>query len=136
MRTLELAKIEGSRASYGAVLTQTPEGEYKFVLTDPSLPAPRPTAECKVLAPPGEMDQLRMNQTEMERAADKTHGSFYTIADADGLLRDKNLRADARVRLQAPSGSAWVFWAFPAFFALALMLLTAEWVLRKQKNLV
>ena len=55
VRTVELTKIEGSRASYGAVVTQTPEGQYTFVVTDPPLPTPRP-AECKVLAPPGEMD--------------------------------------------------------------------------------
>ena len=88
VRTVELSKIEGSRASYGAVLTQTPEGLYHFVLNEPQLPSPRPEADCKVLAPPGEMDQLRMNQTEMEHAAEKTHGKFYTIADADNVLKD------------------------------------------------
>ena len=140
VRTVELSKIEGSRASFSAVLTQTPEGQYKFILTDPQVPAPRPTAEGKVLAPPGEMDRLQMNQKEMERAADKTHGGFYTVANADALLNDKNLRSDARVRLPAQSGSVWKFWTFstffPLFFLLALLTLTAEWVLRKQKNLV
>ncbi len=136
VRTLELPRSRAAGRRTGAVLTQTPEGLYKFVLTDPSLPAPRPTAECKVLAPPGEMDQLRMNQTEMERAAEKTHGGFYTVANADDAAQDKNLRADARVRLQAPSGSAWMFWAFPVFFLMALLALTTEWVLRKQRNLV
>ena len=42
-----------------------------------------------MLAPPGEMDELRMNQEEMERAADESHGGFYTLADADKLLQDK-----------------------------------------------
>ena len=43
----------------------------------PAVAAPRPSAEAKVLAPPGEMDQLRMNQTEMKRAAEKTHGKLH-----------------------------------------------------------
>jgi hypothetical protein len=134
VRTVALSRIEGSRASYGAVLTQTPEGQYNFVLTDPSLPSPRPGADCKVLAPPGEMDQLRMNQAEMERAADKTHGKFYTIADADNLLKD--LPVGARVRMKAPPSAAWTWWSTPMFFLAALLALTTEWVLRKQKNLV
>jgi von Willebrand factor type A domain/Aerotolerance regulator N-terminal len=134
VRTLELTRIEGRRASYGAVLTQTPEGLYSFVLTDPSLPSPRPSAECKVLAPPGEMDQLRMNQTEMEHAADKTHGKFYTIADADNVLKD--LPTGSRVRMKAPPSAAWTWWNAPMFFLAALLALATEWVLRKQKNLV
>jgi hypothetical protein len=134
MRTVELTKIEGSRASYGAVVTQTPEGQYSFVVTDPPLPTPRPSAECKVLAPPGEMDQLRMNQTEMERAAEKTHGKFYTVADADEVLKD--LPVGGRVRMKAPPSAAWTWWNAPMFFLAALLALTTEWVLRKQKNLV
>ena len=134
VRTVELTKIEGSRASYGAVVTQTPEGQYSFVVTDPPLPAPRPSAECKVLAPPGEMDQLRMNQTDMERAAEKTHGKFYTLADADDVLKD--MPVGGRVRMKAPPSAAWTWWNAPMFFLAALLALTVEWVLRKQKNLV
>ena len=131
-----LKLIEGSRATYGMVLTETPEGLYKFTLETPSLPDPKPSADCKVLAPPGEMDQLQMNAPEMDAAAKKTHGGFYTVANADDLLQDKNLRSDARVPLPAPVGSAWLVWAFPLFFLLALLALSTEWVLRKQKNLV
>jgi von Willebrand factor type A domain/Aerotolerance regulator N-terminal len=134
VRTVDLTKIEGSRASYGAVVAQTPEGQYSFVVTDPPLPTPRPSAECKVLAPPGEMDQLRMNQTEMERAAEKTHGKFYTVADADEVLKD--LPVGGRVRMKAPPSAAWTWWNAPMFFLAALLALTTEWVLRKQKNLV
>ena len=47
VRTVELTKIEGSRASYGAVVTQTPEGQYTFVVTDPPLPTPRPSTSAR-----------------------------------------------------------------------------------------
>ena len=71
---------------------------------------PKPRAECKVLAPPGEMERLRMNQAEMERAAEETHGHFYTLADADQLLDD--LPAGTRVTLNTPGppcscGTTW-----------------------------
>ena len=137
VRTMTLDRTKGSLGpSYDALLTQTPEGRYRFSLADSSLPEPRPSAECKVLPPLGEMDRLTMNQKEMEQAAQKTQGGFYTIANADDLLGDKNLRTDVRVRHKSPAKTTWLFWAFPPFFLAALLTLTAEWVLRKQKNLV
>ena len=57
MRTVDLAKVEGSRATYETVLTQTPEGEYNFWLDRPVGAGAATGAECKVLAPPGEMDR-------------------------------------------------------------------------------
>ncbi len=137
VRTMELSRTKGSLLpTYDALLTQTPEGLYRFSLQDSSLPEPRPSAECKVLPPLGEMDRLTMNQKEMEEAAQKTQGGFYTVANADDLLNDKNLRTDVRVRHKSPAKTVWLFWAFPLFFLAALLMLTAEWILRKQKNLV
>ncbi|HEY7326561.1 MAG TPA: VWA domain-containing protein [Gemmataceae bacterium] len=132
VRTVQLPKVEGSRATYETMLTQTPEGEYKFWLASPSA-KPKPRAECKVVRPPGEMERLRMNQADMERAADESHGRFYTIADADDLLDD--LPTGTRVTVNAP-GPPYVMWNHFAMFILALGLLTTEWLLRKQKNLL
>src|SRR5262249_56694113 len=84
-QTLRLAKVEGSRATYEALLTRTPEGRYRFSLSLPGVPGAAPRAEAQVLPPPGEMEQLRMNQPDMERAAEETQGRFYTLADAHRL---------------------------------------------------
>ncbi|HEY7154588.1 MAG TPA: VWA domain-containing protein [Gemmataceae bacterium] len=132
VRTVQLPKVEGSRATYETLLTQTPEGEYKFWLSQPAA-NPKPRAECKVVRPPGEMEQLRMNQTDMEKAADESQGRFYTIADADRLLDD--LPTGTRVTVNAP-GPPFVMWNYFVLFLLALLLLTTEWLLRKQKNLL
>ncbi|HEY7427505.1 MAG TPA: VWA domain-containing protein [Gemmataceae bacterium] len=132
VRTVQLAKVEGSRATYETLLTQTPEGEYKFWLAQPAA-NPKPRAECKVVRPPGEMERLRMNQTDMERAADESHGRFYTIADADRLLEE--LPTGTRVTVNAP-GPPFVMWNHFVLFLLALLLLSTEWLLRKQKNLL
>ncbi|HTU19616.1 MAG TPA: VWA domain-containing protein, partial [Gemmataceae bacterium] len=99
VRTVQLPKVEGSRATYETMLTQTPEGQYKFWLASPSA-TPKPRAECKVVRPPGEMERLRMNQADMERAADESQGRFYTIADADRLLDE--LPTGTRVTVNAP----------------------------------
>ena len=130
--TVQLSKLEGSRGTFEASLTQTPEGDYRFWLSEPTA-KPRPQAECKVLAPPGEMERLRMNQAEMEAAAAATQGKFYTLADAERLPEE--LPSGNRVTVNAP-GAPWLVWNSSMLFVLALGLLTTEWLLRKQKNLL
>src|SRR5262249_6713239 len=100
VQTVQLAKVEGSRATYEATLTRTPEGAYHFALATPSSATSKPVADGKVLAPPGEMEQLQMNQPDMERAAAESHGRFYGLADADHLIDD--LPAGTRITLNAP----------------------------------
>jgi hypothetical protein len=133
VQTLTLTKVEGSRSNFEALLTRTPEGDYHFWLNSPGVPAPRPKAECRVLAPPGELEVVRMNQTELERAAEETRGRFYTLADADQVLND--LPAGTRVTLNT-EGEPIRLWSRLPVFALALAFLTLEWVLRKRKNLL
>src|SRR5205823_2117243 len=86
--TLRLSKVEGSRATYEAIVTRTPEGDYHFLLGTPAPSGPRPRAQTRVSPPPGEMELLRMNQQDMERAAEESHGRFYTLADAEHVLED------------------------------------------------
>jgi hypothetical protein len=131
--TLRLAKVEGSRATYEALVQRTPEGEYHFTLGTPIVPDPKPRAEARVLPPPGEMEQLRMNQADLERAAEATHGKFYTLADAEHLLDD--LPAGTRIALSTPQ-PPWLLWNHAVVFALTLGLLGTEWVLRKRKHLL
>jgi hypothetical protein len=131
--TLTLAKVEGSRATFEGTLTRTPAGDYRFWLSAPVVNDSKPRAECRVLLPPGEMDRLHMNQADMERAADETHGRFYSLADANDLLTD--LPAGIRVT-SSSSQPPWLLWNHPALFVVALSVLTAEWFLRKRKHLL
>ena len=130
---MQLAKVEGSRASFEALLTPTPEGEYRFWLKSPNVSGSRPRAECRVLPPPGEMERLRMNQADMERAAEETHGKFYTLADAEKLFDD--LPSGSRVTLKTP-GPPWLVWNHFMMFSLVIGLIGTEWVLRKRKHLL
>jgi hypothetical protein len=133
VQTVKLDHVPGSRAAYEAILTRTPEGEYSFALATPSVQGPKPTTEARVLPPPGEMDQLRMNKEDMEKAAQESHGKFYTLADADKLLDE--LPSGVRVTLNAPGPPA-LLWNHTLVFLFALGLLTLEWVLRKRKHLL
>lgn len=131
-RTVQLSRLEGARGTFEATLTRTPEGEYRFWMSEPAV-KPRPKAECKVLAPPGEMEKLRMHEDEMKKAAEISKGRFYTLDGAERLLDE--LPAGERVSVNAP-GPPLVIWNSALLFLLALGLFVAEWLLRKQKNLL
>jgi hypothetical protein len=133
VQTLRLAHVAGSRATYGAELKRTPDGEYLMTLAAPSAQGPKLSVEWRVLAPPGEMEQLRMNQPDMEKAAQESRGKFYTLADADKLLDD--LPAGVRVTLNAPGPPA-LLWNNMLVFLFAMGLVSLEWVLRKRKHLL
>ncbi|MBL8798077.1 MAG: VWA domain-containing protein [Planctomycetia bacterium] len=133
VETLQLAKLEGSRATFEAIKTRTPEGEYRFWLSSPPVVGAKPRAECKVLPPPGEMEKLRMNQVDLERAAEQTRGKFYTLNHATQLLDD--LPAGTRLSLSTP-GPPWLLWNHLTMFLLVVGLFTGEWVLRKRKHLL
>jgi hypothetical protein len=132
-QTVQLAKVKGSRATYEALLTRTPEGEYKFWLASPPSEVTRTVVENRVLPPPGEMDRLRMNQPEMEQAAKESHGRFYSFAEADRLPDD--LPAGTRIALNQPR-PPWLLWNHSAVFLLALGLFTSEWIGRKRRRLL
>jgi hypothetical protein len=133
---LKMERIPGSRSTYEGLMTRTPEGEYRFQL----LPLPPgyqlqqklPQAEGRVLAPPGEMELLRMNQPDMERAAEEARGKFYSLAEADRLVAE--LPAGARVSVG--SKGKFEVWNNPLIFMVALLFLSVEWLLRKRKHLL
>ena len=115
------------------MLTRTTQGEYKFWLTAPAPPGAKPQAAAKVLPPPGEMDRLQMNRPDLERAALVSRGRFYTLADAERLPDE--LPPLPRVTLNQPR-PPWPLWNHPAVFALAIALVTGEWLLRKRQQLL
>src|SRR5262249_56687900 len=68
---LTLARVPGPVAEYQAVLTRTPEGEYRFTLTDPE---PQPglspaSAVARVLPPLNERDRVDLNKADLAAAA-------------------------------------------------------------------
>jgi hypothetical protein len=69
----------------------------------------------------------------MEQAAAESRGRFYTLAEADRLVEE--LPAGTRVTVHAP-GPPWLVWNHAVVFLVVLGLLTTEWVIRKQKNLL
>ncbi len=131
--TVGLAKVDGTRATYQTLLTRTPEGDYRFRLTEPTPPGTPPRAEAKVLPPAVERDRLDMDTAALTRAAAEGHGKFYRPGEADRLIDD--LPEAARVPLNQPVPPLPV-WNQAAMFGLVAGLFGAEWLLRRRERLV
>jgi len=158
IQTLQLAKVEGSWATYEGTLTKTREGEYRFLLTNPDVSAQqpnrkKPSATATVVRPPGE-DSLRFNERELIQAAAASRSKeelaamvaagrkdpgYYTVATADQILHDLSLDTVAATGQLVPYSPRppWPVWNLFLFsFLPVMMLLSAGWLLRKAVNLL
>jgi hypothetical protein len=79
------------------------------------------------------MDNLKMNQAELERAALVSRGGYYSLADADRLPPE--LPEFPRVALHQPR-PPYQLWSHPAWFLVGLSLIGCEWLLRKRRHLL
>jgi hypothetical protein len=137
--TLQLAKLEGTRATYQTLLTRTPEGEYTLTLQEPLLtgkPGEKPSiprAEVRVIPPPGERDRLEMNQTDLSRAAAESRGKFYTLVNVNQLMDE--LPEATRYPLNQPREPISL-WDHALLYALILAAMTTEWLLRRRERLL
>jgi hypothetical protein len=118
---------------YEALLTRTQEGEYKFTLTTPTVVGTPPRTRAGVLPPLGEMDNRRLNETDLQRAARDSHGAYYPLNRAEQLMDE--LPNGPRVALDQPC-EPLKLWNRAAMFALVFSLLVTEWVLRKRWRLL
>ncbi len=133
--TLTLARVPGPGVQYETVLARTPEGEYRFTLADPEPePGQSPaTAVARVLPPLNEMDRLQLNAQDLESAAAISGGKYYNLANAEQVFNDlPNLE---RVPLNQPCPPVQL-WNSPVMFVLLVLLLSAEWLLRKRERLL
>jgi hypothetical protein len=158
IQTLQLAKVEGSWATYEGTLTKTREGEYRFWLSNPDVSAQqpnrkKPSATAIVVRPPGE-DSLRFNERELILAAAASRSKeelsmlatagrkdpgYYTVATADQVLADLSLDTVAATGQLVPYSPRppWPVWnLFLLSFLPVMLLWTGGWLLRKTFNLL
>jgi hypothetical protein len=130
--------VEGSWGSYEGTINRTREGKYHMKLLSPDVRKTQPdnvqpSADATVELPPGELDRLRMNREELAKAADDTQGGFYTLATADQVLDDIPKPGVPSFNSGRPP---LLVWNHALVFCLVMLLLTAEWLLRKRKHLL
>jgi hypothetical protein len=133
--SLTLARVPGPVVQYETTLTRTPDGEYRFTLSNPEPPAGSspPTAVARVLPPLGEIDRLELNTADLTAAAALSNGRFYSLATAHEVFADlTNLQ---RIPLNQPCPPIEL-WNQPLVYLLILLLLGSEWLLRKRERLL
>lgn len=132
-RKLTLNASPTARNIFEGALPQAAEGDYEIhLLPPPTLEGGIPSASFRVDAPASELEHVRMNQAELERVAQLTHGKFFTAATASTLLA--SLPKAQKVPLDTdPPIPLWNTWPVLALF---LSVLVAEWLLRKRKQMV
>ncbi len=133
-RNLALKLVPGTRNVFEGALPQAAEGNYEVrLLPPPVLEGPIATASFRVDAPDIEFERIEMNEPELIRAVGATkEGRFYAPLDAGSLLKD--LPPPAKIPLEIdPPIPLWNTWPVLTLF---LILITAEWVFRKRRQMV
>jgi hypothetical protein len=117
---------------YEGQLADLADGQYEILMVEPQLSGNPVAGRFSVVAPPGEFARTEMDAGALTAAAEATHGTFYTVANADQLVAD--LPAGRRVPVQnLPPIPIWNRWWLLAAF---LSCITGEWILRKRKGML
>lgn len=124
---------ETNRGIFKGKFENVPEGRYRAWIIQPAMRGAGHETEFVVEAPPGETDPSPLNADELKAsAAAHELGRYYTFETAAELVDDLPA-GSAQVIEPMPPVTLWN--KFPAPLLL-LILLTAEWIMRKRKGLL
>jgi hypothetical protein len=119
---------------FEGVFSQTMDGQYAARISSLGGESLNQLSRFTVLPPPGEMDQVRMNETELQNVAKQTGGKYVPIERADEIFEAGVLPFGRRAPIQNdPPYPLWRTW--PTLILFASLLLT-EWLLRKRNRMV
>jgi uncharacterized membrane protein len=119
---------------YSAELKGLPEGDYQVSIAAPNFTAQALAlrSQFSVVAPPSqEMRELSCNVDLLQAIADRSGGEYLTEASAMDLVELLQPQVRGRIRT-----SALLLWQSFGWFAAIMLLLVAEWILRKRWGLV
>ena len=132
MQRVKLRRSAAGQALFQGTVPRPSVGEYHAWLAVPSMEGVAPSADFRVVAPPGEFERIEMDAVALRRAAERTGGRFYTFETARRLIRD--LPKGRQVPVESlPPVPLWNRWFVLLLF---LMLLVTEWILRKWGDMV
>ncbi|MEA1951259.1 MAG: VWA domain-containing protein, partial [Planctomycetota bacterium] len=129
-RTLKLRRGD-MQGIFEGVLPGAGAGRYHAWLSRPAIEDRTPSVDFEVAAAVGEFENVRMDETAMRQAAEETKGRYYSVAEADRLLKDLPPGRQVHVATLPPL-TLWNRWPV---LVLLLSLLVAEWVGRKVKGM-
>jgi hypothetical protein len=119
---------------FEGVFSQTVDGEYRARISNVGGESVNQMARFTVLPPPGELDNVRLDEAELQATAKQTEGRYFALGQADELFDSGVLPFGRRAPIQNdPPYPLWRTWPTLALFAL---LLLAEWLIRKRNRMV
>jgi hypothetical protein len=131
-QTVKLSRVRELSRAFEGQLTRLSEGSYHGWISQPPLSEAPPSADFRVEAPQREMMSRGLDKPDLMLAAATTYGRVYTLDDADRLTseipRGTPIPLDADETI--PLWSRW------EFLGIITLLLTAEWLFRKQQKLL
>jgi hypothetical protein len=130
VRTLELARRPEGPILFEGVFDNAEDGVYRVRLASPLIEGIDPT-EFTVVPPPGELDRIQMNESELQAVAEQTGGKYTRIESADSLFRQLPMGRKVAIHTDPPI-ELWNKWPV---LVLLVSLLALEWVLRKRKSM-
>jgi hypothetical protein len=133
-RRIILHRVAMQRGTFEGVLTSEtkdmkplPPGDYRAWLLGPAFKS-QPAADFTIISPTGEMANLRMAESVLRHASERTGGKFYASNEAQRL--PDQLPAGRPIPLNTlPPVPLWNRWPVLALF---LSLIIFEWILRKR----
>jgi uncharacterized membrane protein len=131
-RRVNLRRDAGKRGVFVGLATRLPEGNYRTWVAAPSSDQQPPATRFTILAPQGELARLELDVADLRQAAQQSRGKFYGWHESHTLLDD--LPPGRQVRVQSlPPQPVWN----SSFLAgLFVVLLVAEWLLRKRAGML
>jgi len=130
-RRQRLRRIEGNRRLFEGELSGLSAGTYRASIAIPTFPADPPSADFTVVATPREFQSTAMAAADLATASAMTGGRSYAAATSGRMARDLP-RGTRRLVEALPAVPIWNRpWMLSAF----LLLLTAEWMVRRRIGL-
>ena len=135
-RQMKLRRESTSRGVFEGTISGLAEGRYNVWVATPTMDGKPPSLKFSVVAPPGEQSRLEMDSVDLKLAAKISKGNFYTMNTAGKLANDLPIGRQVQIA-SLPPVSIWGLWFVALVFAIAfLILIVAEWLLRKRLGML
>ncbi|MEI8378743.1 MAG: hypothetical protein WCJ09_01355 [Planctomycetota bacterium] len=131
-QSVKLTRLREAPSIFEGQLSRLTDGSYHAWISQPAFNEAPPSTDFRVEAPLLELQRRSMDKLDMQQAAKQSNGKFYSLDDIESLPSEIPLGTPIPLQTDNPI-PLWNRWEVLSLFAL---LLTAEWMLRKQWKLV
>jgi hypothetical protein len=131
-KSVALHRHASDRGVFEGSAGSLPDGKYRAWIATPTLAPEPPSCRFAIAAPPGELARTQMDAAELREAAKISAGKFYTFATAGRLLADLPRGRQVRIESLPPKP----IWNAPLIAGLFVVLVAAEWLLRKRVGML